>query len=121
MITVTSNKQPVDIAWNTFPGGERHVQLPESGGQLSTADITLCFQSSDDLIDLLLLINAFHHRYGDITISLTIPYLPYARQDRVCAKGQAFSLEVIAQLIKSAKPLSLRSWIALIGCGEHLC
>lgn len=120
MITATSNNQLVDIAWNTFPGGERHVQLPESGGELSTADITMYFQSSDELIDLLLLINALHHRYSDITISLTIPYLPYARQDRVCAKGQAFSLEVIAQLIKSTKPCRVTTWDCHSAIGVHL-
>ena len=82
MITATSNNQLVDIAWNTFPGGERHVQLPESGGHLSTADITMYFQSSDDLIDLLLLINALHHRYGDCLL-YTSPSPRDKRQSRM--------------------------------------
>jgi ribose-phosphate pyrophosphokinase len=30
---------------------------------------------------------------------LELAYLPYARQDRVCAVGQAFSLQLIASIL----------------------
>lgn len=110
MIFASANNQPVDVAWTTFPGGERHVQLNDLNRSLSAVDITLQFRSSDDLLDLLLLNNALRHQYGDIKISLSIPYLPYARQDRVCAEGQAFSLEVIAALINSTKPDRVTTW-----------
>ena len=36
--------------------------------------------------------------------------MPYARQDRVCAPGQAFSLEVIAKLLKALRLNKLVTW-----------
>lgn len=110
MITTSSCNQPIEVEWTTFPGGERHVQLNELNRSLSSVEITVQFQTSDDLIDLLLLANALRHQYGNIAINLLIPYLPYARQDRVCAKGQAFSLEVVAQLINSIQPGRVTTW-----------
>lgn len=34
-----------------------------------------------------------------LTIDLEVPYFPYARQDRICAVGQAFSLDVMTKLL----------------------
>jgi len=72
----------------TFPGGE--VQIRAFGKDVK---VTAFLRNSDDIMKLLLLGNA-------VTISeLTIPYMPYARQDRVCAPGEAFSISVMADLI----------------------
>lgn len=38
---------------------------------------------------------------GKLPIELILPYLPYARQDRVCVKGEAFSLKVLGNFINS--------------------
>jgi ribose-phosphate pyrophosphokinase len=37
-----------------------------------------------------------------IKVRLLLSYMPYARQDRVCNRGEAFSLGVVAKLINSA-------------------
>ncbi|MCP5961102.1 hypothetical protein NL379_28225, partial [Klebsiella pneumoniae] len=34
-----------------------------------------------------------------LIVDLEIPYFPYARQDRICAVGQAFSLDVMTKLL----------------------
>jgi len=95
-----------------FSGGERHVQLPDSLLQeLDSVNMRADIRNSNDLMDLLLTVNALRHQHGDdFKINLELPYLPYARQDRVCAPGQAFSLEVMADLLKSLKLASLRVW-----------
>lgn len=86
---------------STFPGGEEYLSLPKtlprSPVQIKVfADI----RSSKEVMQLLLLTDALH-RVSDprAYFSLVIPYLPYARQDRVCAKGESFSLKVFAKLI----------------------
>ena len=50
---------------------------------------------------LLLTIDAIRRVDSDVKINLTIPYFPYARQDRVCNEGEALSVKVMADLINS--------------------
>lgn len=112
MIEATSNNRALPMKWLTFAGGERHVQLLQMpmDGENASVDIRLIFENSDDIMDLLLLVNALRHQYAKVDISLTIPYLPYGRQDRVCSPGQAFSLEVFAQLINSQQLNRVTTW-----------
>jgi ribose-phosphate pyrophosphokinase len=94
-----------DTAITSFSGGERHIQL--SATLRSNIANPTCLgcnvlaqpHSASDLIDLLLTENALRHLKPELQLHLTLPYLPYARQDRVCAEGQAFSLEVLAQML----------------------
>jgi ribose-phosphate pyrophosphokinase len=55
-------------------------------------------EKSEDIWRLLLATDA-SRRSGAKKISVFIPYLPYARQDRQCRPGEAFSLEVLAQVL----------------------
>ncbi len=97
-----------------FSAGEMHVhleKLPEEKPEkiILRADI----HSSDDLMVLLLTHSALQNHYGeDLVIHLEMPYFPYARQDRVCAVGQAFSLSVIAKIISDLKVNVLTIWDA---------
>jgi ribose-phosphate pyrophosphokinase len=59
--------------------------------------------NSDEVMKLLLTINAIRQQDKNVRIWLCIPYFPYARQDRVCREGEAFSLEVMADLINNLK------------------
>ena len=95
-----------------FSGGERHLQLEGLGiAELSEVTIRARVHSSDDLVDLLLAENALRYKYGaGLKLNLELPYLPYARQDRVCAPGQAFSLEVLSSLLKIMRINKLAIW-----------
>jgi len=57
-------------------------------------------KTADDLVHLMMTINAIN-QYNVKAIYLYVPYLPYSRQDRVCNNGEAFSLEVIADVFNS--------------------
>jgi ribose-phosphate pyrophosphokinase len=51
---------------------------------------------------LLLLRNAITNKFGSkVNIILEMPYLPYARQDRICEKGEALSIRVFCDLINA--------------------
>jgi ribose-phosphate pyrophosphokinase len=95
-----------------FSGGERHVQLLDvSPLKNSSVTIRANITSSNDLIDLMLIENALRHAFGQsLDINLELPYLPYSRQDRVCAEGQAFSLEVMAKLLQLMRLKQLITW-----------
>lgn len=90
-----------------FSGGERQVRLP----CLTMPEkiekkliIHANIRNSQLLLDLLLTVDALRRKYGNLNRVekvLYLPYLPYSRQDRVCAEGEALSLAVFAGLINS--------------------
>lgn len=57
------------------------------------------FSINDDLIALAQTVDALKRQYPLATLFLALPYVPYARQDRACSPGDAFSLRVIANMI----------------------
>lgn len=93
------NSRQVDVKFWTFPAGERGVKI-ESPIKGDSVQIKMKFKNSDSLIDLLLVFDAVR-RITDAPIDLEVLYFPYAQQDRVCNKGESFSLQVIANLINT--------------------
>ena len=98
-----------------FKGGESHIRIPDPvpiKRFLGTENVNLCdidevvittrIRTGDDVMKLLLAKDALE-RLGVKNIDLIIPYLPYARQDRVCNEGESFSLKVFTNLINSLK------------------
>lgn len=81
-----------------FPGGEIRVRLPSHPA--TDSRIVAYLLNSDDVMTLLMIVDAMRNM-GCTSIRLTMPYIPYARQDRVCNIGEAFSIRVFAQLINS--------------------
>lgn len=99
----------------TFSGGEENIVLTpdylESFLNVLTNGkpsffITAIIKSSSDLMKLLLIKNsldniALEYCRQNIPCTLLMPYIPYARQDRICNKGEAFSLKVFANILNS--------------------
>lgn len=101
------NNEPV--RWFIFPSGEIQVKLPETIEHESCV-ITWMPKDPTSIILLQLTVNALKHA-GIHDITLDCMYLPYARQDRVCSSGEAFSLEVICKALDSLEPLTMiRFW-----------
>lgn len=88
-----------------FNGGEIQVRLchplPDLAPQFPIR-IRANISCSDHLLEALLVTDALRRRYGPgRAYRLSCPYLPYARQDRVCAPGEALSLRVFCDLINA--------------------
>ena len=88
----------------TFSGGEEHVsvEIPNSG--IEKVEISARVKSSKDLMRLMLIKDAIDNKLigkHKPRTHLIIPYLPYARQDRVTSDGFSFSLKVAAKMINS--------------------
>lgn len=82
-----------------FPMGEVHLRLPNDPvPEDKITDVFCRIRNSDDLVQLLLLSNALDKR-GIAKRKLIIPYLPYARQDRVAVTGEPHSLQMVAGLL----------------------
>jgi ribose-phosphate pyrophosphokinase len=100
----TAYKMPYEtVKFLTFSGGEEHVHLEKRDNLFENHPLVIHAQllSSKDILQLLLTTNALKQLYPHHEIQLFLPYIPYARQDRVCFPGDAFSLEVFASLINS--------------------
>lgn len=92
------------VAFTTFPfaGGETHFRLSAPLVLSREVTVTTRIRSGDDVMQLLLAVDAIERSgvsAGQIT--LVLPYLPYARQDRVMVPGEPFSLKVFARLINA--------------------
>ena len=93
-----------------FPGGEIGVKLEispvafasKTGLYANTQSQTILARltNSSDIMELVMLTDALR-RIDKTPIELVMPYIPYARQDRVCDCGEAFSLKAFSRLINS--------------------
>lgn len=81
-----------------FSAGECHVKNIHLIAK-NKNKIVAFLKNSDDFMLLLITIDALRRSAPDCEIDLELPYLPYSRQDRVCAPGDAYSLSVISKII----------------------
>jgi ribose-phosphate pyrophosphokinase len=89
-----------------FPGGEIGVKLDSENYAFNHTTnpvmITARIHDAVDLFELALIQDAVKELVQPRTnIKLFMPYVPYGRQDRVCDKGEPFSLRVFANYINS--------------------
>lgn len=94
---ITVNSLPLNSI--VFPGGEVNVSLDKQNYALDTSIIAQ-LTSSEEIMKLILVVDALK-RLDCKNIELFMPYVPYARQDRVCNVGEAHSLKVFAGLINN--------------------
>ncbi len=83
-----------------LPDSEIHVMIDEV---VRDQDIFLiqpcCAPVNDNLIELLLLVDAFR-RASAHSVTAVIPYFPYARQDRMAKGREAISARVVSNLLE---------------------
>jgi ribose-phosphate pyrophosphokinase len=82
-----------------FSGGEVHIKLKTA---VDDVLIVARLNTSDDIMKLLLATDALR-RSGTKNISAFIPYLPYARQDRVMVAGEPLSIKVMCDLLNTCQ------------------
>lgn len=92
-----SSLEEIDAKSFLFSGGEVHIKLQ---GKAEEVMISARLNDSNDVMKLLLAVDALR-RNGSKNISVLIPYLPYARQDRVMVGGEPLSIKVMCNLINS--------------------
>lgn len=92
----------------SYPGGEIGVRINANDlGYLRDATpanhtIVARIHSPADQVALALLMNAIReHDVHNRGFDLALPYLPYARQDRVCAPGDSLSIKVFADFVNN--------------------
>jgi len=96
------NAEAVPVAFKTFPDGESYVRLE---GEVKDEQAVIV-QTTDPpqdskLVQLALLVDAAK-RNGARKVRAIVPYLAYARQDKIFLQGEALSIEMIANMLKAA-------------------
>jgi ribose-phosphate pyrophosphokinase len=89
---------------SVFTGGEVNIKIKTFTENIPAFERVVIkgnIKSSENLMELLLLKDAFDNAYDYFSIKLKMPYVPYARQDRVCNPGEALSIKVFANVINS--------------------
>ncbi len=111
-IKIIRNKYNLDFKSFVFPAGEVSVKLNLNSTAYSAKTnffaasdhqtIIAKIKNSNDVLELAMITNALR-KIDNTPIYLLMPYCPYSRQDRVCDKGESFSLKVFADFINSLR------------------
>jgi ribose-phosphate pyrophosphokinase len=95
-----------------FSGGEVQVVTEEVDSEKVDSEVAVIvahLRSSDDIMALLLATDALR-RQEVPRIRLVMPYVPYARQDRVMNKGEALGIKVFCDLINAQNYERVEIW-----------
>lgn len=87
-----------EIHTSKYSLGEQYIKIDEIAAS-ENVHIVAKLYSADAIIQLLLSVDAVRRMNPKAKINLTIPYLPYARQDKLLMPGEACGAKVIADLI----------------------
>jgi ribose-phosphate pyrophosphokinase len=92
----------VPVASKLFPDGESYVRLENTVRDEHVAIVQTTNRPQDtNLLQLMFLANAAK-RNGASKITAVVPYLAYARQDKIFLEGENVSIETVAALLKTA-------------------
>lgn len=93
------------VAVKVFKGGEVNVVLPNEFLRNITpytqVMVTGNLTNSDMVMAFFLTIDALRRHDATVKIHASIPYFPYARQDRVCNPGEALSVALFTKLLNA--------------------
>jgi len=102
MIKIYVGLEKLDYEQFIFPGGEVSIRIDQTKKlfhPITTIEANL--QSPREVIELLMVTDAVKRMFPSNRVNLQMPYVPYARQDRVSVPGEALSIKVMADLINS--------------------
>ncbi len=100
-LTTAGKDLAVDFKRFNFPVGETHVQLQyDPFYDVLGINVEYEYDGDASIIELLLVADAIR-RCGTYISTLTVPYVPFSRQDRVCNTGEPLSLRVFCDLVNT--------------------
>lgn len=103
---ITVNNEAIEMF--DFPGGEVQVKLPP---KLSPPfKVRARFQHPSMLMIIALVDDALIRQYGQGIGNLVIPYMPYARQDRVCSVGESIAAQAFVQALRGITKAPVVTW-----------
>jgi ribose-phosphate pyrophosphokinase len=93
-------KEPVLVEHREFPDGESHLRV---AGDVGGRDVVLVHSTAPPqdvrMVQLLFTLDVLREEAESITV--VVPYLAYARQDRRQAPGEAVSISTVIRLLSA--------------------
>ncbi len=94
--------EKVPVVSKVFPDGESYVRIEGSVKNEDVAIVqTTCRPQDTNLVQLAFMANAAK-RNGARTVTAVVPYLAYARQDKMFLEGENVSIETVATMLNAA-------------------
>src|SRR3990172_7735947 len=94
--------EKVPVASRVFPDGESYIRLEGSVEDEHAAIVHTTRKPQDtNLVQLAFMANAAK-RNGAKKVTAVVPYLAYARQDKIFLEGENVSIETVAAMLKAA-------------------
>lgn len=85
----------------TFYGGEEHIKLKKYPAIADNVLIVSSMATSSEVMTTFLATNALKNLFPEAKFELFMPYIPYARQDRIMVPGEPESIKVFANILNS--------------------
>ncbi len=105
MILINADIGWSEVATTTFKDGCPNPRLSEHQVQKlmvsQRAVIKAYLTDMTEVFQLILVVDAIRRVRPDISVNLVLPYLPFARQDRVCNEGEANGIAAFARVLNS--------------------
>jgi len=102
-VSAQTGFQNVPVVSKVFPDGESYIRLDGNiqGENVAIVQTTCPPMQDGRLFQLAFLADAAK-RAGAIKVTAVVPYLAYARQDKMFLSGEGISVETIARMLKAA-------------------
>ncbi len=102
-ISAETGYQDIPVAAKVFPDGESYVRLDGSVEGEDVAIVqTTCPPAQDSRVFQLAFLADAAKRAGAGKVSAVVPYLAYARQDKMFLAGEGISVQTLARMLKAA-------------------
>lgn len=89
------------VTFKKFPDGESYIRIEEELKSDDVCIVQTTYPSQDESIMQLALIADAARNHGAKTITAVVPYLAYARQDKIFLEGEAVSIDAVAKMLNS--------------------
>ena len=102
-VSALTGFENVPVAFKVFPDGESYVRLEGNLQGESVAIVqTTCPPAQDGRLFQLAFMADAAKRGGAVKVTAVVPYLAYARQDKMFLSGEGVSVETVARMLKAA-------------------
>lgn len=97
-----ANLEAVGVAYKAFPDGESYIRLESSVKDEHVVIVQTTSAPQDTRLMQLAFLAGASKRNGACKVTAVVPYLGYARQDKMFLQGEGVSVETVAGMLNAA-------------------
>jgi ribose-phosphate pyrophosphokinase len=94
--------EKVPVTYKTFPDGENYIRLDGNVQDEHVVIVQTTCAPQDNRLMQLAFMAAAAKKSNARKVTAIVPYLAYARQDKIFLQGENVSIETVAQMLKAA-------------------